>query len=54
MIQSITIEIVYSNLVGKQIFSKEDPDYRRIDPVRLTEDEEIRKTEDNNDRLLES
>lgn len=54
MIFSEVIEPVYSNLTDKQVFSEEDPDYRRLNVrLRLTEDGDERDLEDENKRLLE-
>lgn len=52
MIESETIQVVYSELVMKQVHSEEDPDYRSLIEVRVTENDEIRKLEDDEIRIL--
>ena len=53
MIYSDTIDIVYSEVETVPVFSSEDQDYRRIESIRITEEEEPRITEDENKRILE-
>jgi hypothetical protein len=54
MIFSETITIVYSEVINNQVFSEDDPDYRRItNEFRETEQDELRDLEDGNKRLLE-
>lgn len=53
MIYSETIEIVFSEVVNNPVFSSEDQDYRRVEPLRLLENSDLRITEDDNKRLLE-
>lgn len=54
MIYSETIEIVYSNVMNEQVFSEEVPDYRTLDEIlRITEQNEVRETENDLTRLIE-
>lgn len=54
MIYSETIEIVYSDIENRVVFSEDVPDYRVLDQeLRLTEPGEPRNLEDENKRLLE-
>lgn len=52
MIESETIEIVYSELVGKSVESEEEPDYRAVVKMRLTEENEVRLMDDDNPRIV--
>jgi hypothetical protein len=54
MIYSRNSQFVYSNLEDGQIFSEEDTDFRFLDEIiRLTEENESVKTEDDNLRIIE-
>lgn len=54
MIYSETIEIVHSNVMNEQVFSEEVPDYRTLDEIlRITEQNEVRETENDLPRLIE-
>lgn len=51
---SETIEIIHSELITRGIFSEEEPDYKVLDEnLRLLEDGEPRRTEENDLRTLE-
>lgn len=54
MIESEVVHIVNSNVIGKQIFSEDVPDYRELEyALRITQDGIPRETQDNNLRILE-
>lgn len=53
MISSDGVEIVYSELLNRQVFSEEDPDYRVLTLIRITEENEPRITENDLTRLIE-
>ncbi len=54
MIYSEIVETVYSNLENEQILSSEEPDFRFLDEsIRLLEDNDERKLEDDTLRILE-
>lgn len=54
MIYSETISIVHSEVVARGISSEIDADYRVLDTIlRLTEDNDERRTEENDLRTLE-
>lgn len=54
MTYSETIEIIHSQVASRGMYSEIDADYRVLDEtLRLTEDNEERRTEENDLRILE-
>lgn len=54
MIYSETISVIHSEVVTRGIYSEIDADYRVLDEtLRMTEENEARRTEENDLRTLE-